>query len=483
MGLVLKHVERTKAGAFQYRRRVPKDVAGKITKREFKRKLGDSEKEALRAYPQYHAEVEREIDRARQRQSMAEAASSADASEREAYAEALRRRADLIEAGATKADLVLTGETMMERYPQDEYEPVGVPPVDRYTINLLRLGPDRIKTPEPTLEDARKLYLKEKLDADNPATDSRVVGLANRVIATTIKAIGRVPVLTTLTRDDARKVRDEMLDRVKTTGRGVGEKVSPTTVSRELSIVAAVINLAAKEFNLPGSFQNPFNDLPVVRVRKGEGQKASDKRDPLPPKVLEQVRARVIAGASPELALIWRLIEGTGCRISEVTGLRVEDVVATGDMAFIRIEPHPLRRLKTSTSRREVPLVGDTLAAAQEALKLSREGNMVFPSYGRVRGSDAASAALMKHVRAVTKDEKHVIHSLRHNMKDRLILAEVSTLDQNLILGHTLGGVGDSVYGGRVAKLRQTTKAMKKALGVPLSEADGQQTSEREDGE
>ncbi|WP_236694967.1 hypothetical protein, partial [Rhodobacter capsulatus] len=30
--------------------------------REFKRKLGDSQKEALAAYPQYHAQVEREIE-------------------------------------------------------------------------------------------------------------------------------------------------------------------------------------------------------------------------------------------------------------------------------------------------------------------------------------------------------------------------------------------------------------------------------------
>lgn len=478
MGLVLDHVVTTKSGSLHYRRRVPKDVAEVITKREFKRKLGDSRKEATGAYLRYHAQVEREISAARQRLALSAAASSSEASEREAYAEALRRRADLIEAGTTEQGLEIVADHMMDSYPQDEWEPVGMPPVERHTVNLLRLGPERYRPPEPTLDDARKLYLKERLDADNPDTDSRIVGLANRVVFTVIKVLGRNPVLTTLTREDARKVRDEMLDRVKVTGRGVGGKVSPSTVSRELSIVAAVINHAAKEFDLPGSFQNPFNDLPVARVRKGEAEKASDKRDPLPPKVLQQVRARVIVGASPELSLIWRLIEGTGCRIAEVSGLRVEDVDVTGDLPHIRIEPHPLRSLKTGTSRREVPLVGDTLAAAQEALKLSREGHMVFPSYGRKRGSDAASAALMKHIRAVTKDPKHVIHSLRHNMKDRLILAEVPSLDQNLILGHASAGVGDNVYGGRVAKLRATTRAMKKALGVPLSEADGQQTSD-----
>lgn len=35
MGLVLKHVERTKAASWQYRRRVPLEVSAIITKREF----------------------------------------------------------------------------------------------------------------------------------------------------------------------------------------------------------------------------------------------------------------------------------------------------------------------------------------------------------------------------------------------------------------------------------------------------------------
>ncbi len=57
MGIVLKHVERTKSGSFQYRRRVPKDVSAIITKLEFKRKLGDSQQEAL--FVDFHPEVSR----------------------------------------------------------------------------------------------------------------------------------------------------------------------------------------------------------------------------------------------------------------------------------------------------------------------------------------------------------------------------------------------------------------------------------------
>lgn len=93
---------------------------------------------------------------------------------------------------------------------------------------------------------------------------------------------------------------------------------------------------------------------------------------------------------------------------------------------------------------------------------------MLFPRYGRPRGGDAASAALMKPLRAVTADPRHTVHSLRHNMADRLDRAKVSTLDRNLILGHALGGVGERVYGGTTAQLEATTEALGKALAKVL---------------
>lgn len=458
----MKHVERTKSGSFQYRRRVPKVVAGIIAKREFKRKLGDTEREALKAWPIFHAQVEREIAEALRQGAKA----APTQTEREAYQEALRQLRTILpdDAADHLRDAVVDQIVARYRLDAETGNPINAAPVDRHAINILRSGPDRYPRPEPILSDALNLYLAEHLHEDSPETDKRVVGLTRRVVGAVIEALGRDPALSAITREDARQVRDHMLDRVKETGRGVGAKVSATTVSREISIISAVINFARSEFGISAAVQNPFSRLPVARVAKGHGQKASEKRDPLPPAVLAKTRQRVLANASPELALIWRIIEGTGCRLAEVTGLRVEDVHTTGELPHIRIEPNPLRSLKTESSRRLVPLVGDALEAAREALTLPRGGDMLFPAYGRRRGSDTASASLMKHLRKVSTDEKHVIHSLRHNMKDMLIIAEVSSLDQNLILGHALGGVGDRVYGGDVAKLRRTTEAMKRAL-------------------
>ncbi|MFN3723581.1 MAG: hypothetical protein ACK4VZ_11085 [Paracoccaceae bacterium] len=46
------------------------------------------------------------------------------------------------------------------------------------------------------------------------------------------------------------------------------------------------------------------------------------------------------------------------------------------------------------------------------------------------------------------------------------MLAEVPSLDQNQILGHALGGVGERVYGGDVAKLRATPRAMVRTFDI-----------------
>ena len=43
-----------------------------------------------------------------------------------------------------------------------------------------------------------------------------------------------------------------------------------------------------------------------------------------------------------------------------------------------------------------------------------------LPAYAQPRGSDNASAMLMKRLRTVITDKKLTMHSLRHRMKDKL---------------------------------------------------------------
>ncbi|MBI6629735.1 tyrosine-type recombinase/integrase [Pontibaca salina] len=355
-------------------------------------------------------------------------------------------------------------EGIASQYPRDPetQDPVGATAVDRHTINALRNAGEHapVAVPEWTLEDARLLYMREHLGGESHEDRRRAAVRLLRIVGMVRDALGGVdPVLVDLTRDDARNVRDHMLDRLKSDG----ERISPASVTRDLNGLRAVINFAATEFPLPGTFQNPFNKL-SVKVVRGKSSAAISKRDPLPPAILKAARERVIGSARQPLPWIWRLLEGTGCRLSEVTGLRVEDVDVTSDLPHIRITWHDDRRIKTDASERSVPLIGDALEAAREAVHGAAGGLLLFPKYGAERGADAASAALMKHIRRVTKDPKHVVHSLRHNMKDRLRLAEVAQIEQDLILGHALEGIGDRTYGGGQARLKATARAMNRAL-------------------
>jgi hypothetical protein len=60
-------------------------------------------------------------------------------------------------------------------------------------------------------------------------------------------------------------------------------------------------------------------------------------------------------------------------------------------------------------------------------------------------------------------DSKATTHSLRHLIKDRLRLAGVSKSDQDIVLGHSSGSVGED-YGGDEARLEVARRALEKAL-------------------
>lgn len=322
--------------------------------------------------------------------------------------------------------------------------------IDERAVSVLASG-GRLSRPSPTLEDAKRLYMQERVKGDINET-AKAARLERVMDYLTAADVDKTRTLESLTREDARNVRDYLL-------RDLGVKTS--TVRRYLNDVRAVISLGLREFDLREE-QNPFNGL-TVRAETV----ARDERKPIPAKLLSDIRARVASHASADLWRVWRLVEGTGCRLGEVTGLLVSDVRLDDEVPHIDLVPHPHRRLKNAGSARKVPLIGDALEAAREAVKAAGDGPSLFPAYGRVRGADAASAALMKHVRDVTDDPKIVVHSLRHTMEDRLSRAGVDEFDRNLVLGHTRGGMSER-YGGPEARLEAAARALKAALAKPV---------------
>lgn len=466
MGLMLPYTRELPSGAWTYRRGVPDHLQSIIGKRTLTPKLGKNEREAVAAWPKVHAEVERRL-RDAEMLLAAQSLPQPKLTELETYLKVIAKVRSMgfdphdASVDLDDPDSIAEAESrsycadmILDSYPLDSAtgDPKGVTKADTLLVQTLNGGAP--STPEPTLEDARKLYIAEKIDGTELEIKKKTQRL-ERVVGHIEAALGRPPTIPRFTRTDAKLVRDHMLS--------LGT-LKPSSVKRELNVVKAMFNHVITEMQLVGCM-NPFAKLPIAGLNEDP---EDELRDPLPDDVLGSVRGLILNSANDDLQLIWRLLEGTGCRLAEVTGLRVQDVSLHDDFPHLTVTWHEGRRIKTNASKRVVPLVADALDAAKEAVDMSKskKGTMLFARYGGENGPGNASGALMKYVRKVTDDEAHAVHSLRHNMKDRLILAEVSELEQNLILGHSLGGVGDRVYGGTPTKLRASTKAMKRAFGV-----------------
>lgn len=307
-----------------------------------------------------------------------------------------------------------------------------------------------IPTTGATLEDAKDFYIAEKVSGSEFARKKNIARI-ERMMANVRAALVTVPAMPDWTIDDAYRVRDYLLAK---------GNLKPASVRRELNTIRGVFSLfRAKKLR---SMENPFSGLELPESAVVD----KDARDALPQEVIQNVRGLIIAKSNPEIRLIWRLLEGTGCRLAEVAGLRVQDIVTDGELPHLKIVGHGKRRLKTGSSTREVPLVGDALEAAKEAIQHSGQGPEVFVRYSGPTGPNTASAVIMKYVRKVTTNPLHTAHSLRHNLADRCDLAEVNPMDKSAILGHLNAGTSENHYGSRITKLRVLTKSMKKAFGL-----------------
>lgn len=434
---------------WRYRRKVPPALRPVIGKGEIVIPLGATKAEALHRYPKVHAQAE---------QMLAQAAKPAPASLPPTALELFRAAHRQVAAmgfnpawsgGDSPEDDESIGRSVLadhiiERHQLDEEgDPLDISSADLALVHALGAG-SRDTRPVPTLEDAKRLYLVEAVK-DNEKRQQQLDHIF-RLVAEVVK-LNRP--IASLRRADAREVRDHMLD-----GR------SAASAERYLNTVRAVLNHAIRELDLAG-FQNPFMGLPTGNKEMAVPDRR--KRDAFSDGELARTRSHVLSNARHDLQLIWRLLQNTGCRLAEVTGLRVEDVRVDAEIPHIDVEWHEKRRVKTLSSRRLVPLLGDALDAAREALATTANSVSVFPAYFREAGPDSASAALGKHVRACVKNPKVVTYSLRHRVSDQLDLAGVPEADKELVLGHTRGKEG-AKYGSEGVRLQRAHRALEQAL-------------------
>lgn len=317
-------------------------------------------------------------------------------------------------------------------------------PVEAEAVRLLKEDPSK---PRALLSDALAAYLKDHDKGDDP----QFAAGATRAIQHVYGAVGDFP-LNFYRREHAVQVRDALLKD--------GNKTA--TVRRRLNDIKAVFNKGLLEFNL-GTYPNPFERLQIAKEDQD-----SESREPFTAVELQAI-VRACRATDDDIRHIVALQADTGARLGEIVGLRVADVMLDHETPHIMIRPHRAlgRTLKTVTSERKVPLIGEALWAAQRALeeasRINQGGGWLFPRYasdGNLRPT-SASGIVNKWLSRTLRIDK-TSHSFRHSMRDRLRHAGVPEEFQNLIGGWGSRSVGQGYGEGYL--LRQLKEQLEKVV-------------------
>ena len=229
--------------------------------------------------------------------------------------------------------------------------------------------------------------------------------VAERNVGYVIECLGDRP-LDAYSSSDAAKFRDWLIDR----------SLSTSSIKRIFSTIRAVFNLTIQEQGLgcSNAFANTF--LPSDE---------RPKRAVISPEDIKRVQ-KVCLDIADERRLLIALISDTGMRLSEAVGLVWDDVALAHEYPHIDLKPHPWRRLKTSSSKRLIPLVGASLEAVK-VMHRQCDNSFLFKSYASEDGcnGNSCSATLNKWLKQHVSDA--VVHSFRHSFRDRLRNAGVQS--------------------------------------------------------
>lgn len=222
------------------------------------------------------------------------------------------------------------------------------------------------------------------------------------------------------------------------------------TIKRYLNQVRPVFETAIVELEV--SMSNPLSKL---KVPDDDGP--SSRRGSFSPAQIKKIQARCREMNDPARWCIV-LLSDSGARLSEIAGLKTQDVKLDDQVPHVLIAANELRGLKTPTSERRVPLVGEALWAAKQAL-VDNSTPYLFPAFvhdGAIN-SGSISATLNKWLNDQglrTKDQP--LHSFRHSLRDRLRNAGCPPDVADRIGGWKRQGVGESYGKGHDLRILQS---------------------------
>ena len=264
---------------------------------------------------------------------------------------------------------------------------------------------------------------------------------AKRNVGYVLEHLGDRPI-DTYSSADAASFRDWLIER----------GLTMSSISRIFGTVRAVINLTIQEHGL--DCRNAFANIYLPR-------QTEDKRQPIPKHEIIPIQKTCLEIAD-ERRLVIALISDTGMRLSEALGLVWSDIELDHEYPHINLVEHPWRHLKTSGSKRLVPLVGASLEALNIMHRQGFNTKFLFPSYTNEAkcNGNSASAALNKWLKQYTG--QGVIHSFRHSFRDRLREAEVDVELTDQLGGWASSSIGQSYGSGHT--LKQKHNAMQRIV-------------------
>jgi integrase len=463
MRVILRYLKRLPNGKFQYRRVWPQDVRAAVADlpREKKKTFSSpngTEDEAIKIALRLNNEFEALVARVRRGLEAEASAWRTDEKVRRWYEENRESLQEVVvsseitdDYGYPAEEEVTAGELLADSILDQAAKREGVG-TDGHPERLTREEAVKVsalysgKLPEPrlTVRDAYELYIEKHFGGrSNKATDAAFEQFH--------EFAGNVP-LTSVSR---RTVHDWM-DWLMTT-----RSQAAATIKRRIGTMKAIFNFVADRELYVG--KNPFERMKAPSVAK-----APEERLPFHRSHLEAIDAYLKASnrVRPKTRHLVALLKFTGCRPSEIGGLKVEDLSLGGPIPYALVRWTAERRLKTFQSQRRVPLIGEAMQAA-EALADARKSGWLFPSLAPKDGSGnenpALSTRVNKVIRAagVPKSRALVAYSFRHTMIEAL--DQVPSISFK-VRERTVGRGNTDQYGAKEQPLEVTLEAMSAAI-------------------
>jgi len=235
----------------------------------------------------------------------------------------------------------------------------------------------------------------------------------------------------TFSDEDMATFRDTLL---QTPVNAKGKRMSANTVSRELQRARTFFQWAIDD----GKLRRPTVPGPKVKIQKIEPkQKVS-------PTVEQADQLCVLAKPERIDCVSWKYLPWiarySGCRISEIATLTVDDIVVEQDLRCLSIGNTNGHRTKTQSSVRLIPIADKLAPYIDELLAMCGKGRL-FPDCGDWTGNDGTYKPAHYFLKAWNRAAKSVgadlsFHCWRVYANDQMTSAEIDIIDRERILGH-----------------------------------------------